>query len=284
MAQLRHSCDVIRRIHNFKMAECKKNLSKRKHLQYLYENVSDDVDFLVSNTSLSQATAYRAISKLKAGEPVQRKKGGGHPRCFGSDDRRRLAQLAHRNRTESGRNLGEEMVKRGSCPVSDRTVRRHLKQMGYWSILPTTVPMLSAENMQKRVELAQKFEDFHWESAIFSYESSIKLFGNTKNVWTDTKKENRAKKPMPLKSPSFMVWGAISVKGQSSLRIVDGSMDHLKYQEVLEDTLLPYVAQNFPDFFVFQQDNAPPYRAKSTVTWMSDVIPHVLPWPARVQT
>ena len=44
--------------------------------------MSDDVDFLVSNTSLSQATVHRISSKLKAGEPVQRKKGGGRPRCF----------------------------------------------------------------------------------------------------------------------------------------------------------------------------------------------------------
>ena len=176
------------------------------------------------------------------------------------------------------------MIKRGSCPVSDRTVQRHLKQMGYWSILPTTVPMLSAVNMQKRVELAPKFEDFHWESAISHMRVRLSCLETRKTCGQIPRKKTVPKKPMPLKLPSFMVWGAISVKGQSSLRIVDGSMDHLKYLEVLEDTLLPYVAQNFPDFFVFQQDNAPTYRAKLTVAWMSDVIAHVLLWPARFQT
>ncbi|MCG8430148.1 MAG: transposase, partial [Candidatus Omnitrophica bacterium] len=273
--------DVTTLVYRFKMADYNNSTGKRTYLQYLYENVSKDVGFLRASTSLSRATVYRTISKISAGESIEHGTGAGRPQIYNPNDRRRLAQLALRNRTESARKLGMLMQLKGSPAASDRTVRRHLNNMQYWSLLPKPVPMLSAENMETRVKWAQDFQDFRWDDVIFSDESAVQLFRNKLTVWTDIKKESRVKKPMPIKSPSLMIWGAISMKGQSELRIIDTTIDQYVYQQVLGDTLLPFVEDNFPDHYVFQHDNAPPHKAKSTVAWMNDVISHVLPWPSK---
>jgi hypothetical protein len=63
---------------------------------------------------------------------------------------------------------------------------------------------------------------------------------------------------------------------------VDGNIPAIKYQNILEDHLWPVVAQHFPQGgYIFQDDNAPVHRARSTVTYkIQNRIPS-LTWPAQ---
>lgn len=62
------------------------------------------------------------------------------------------------------------------------------------------------------------------------------------------------------------IWGGISSQGQTTLAFVDGTINARKYCDILEEHLLKF-ASHLPAGWQFQQNNAPPHRAKITKTW-----------------
>jgi hypothetical protein len=62
---------------------------------------------------------------------------------------------------------------------------------------------------------------------------------------------------------SVMIWGCFNYNGKSILAFIDGTLDSLKYQNILNDYLLPFfIEQNISDP-IFQQDNARPHVSVS---------------------
>ena len=75
-------------------------------------------------------------------------------------------------------------------------------------------------------------------------------------------------------SPSVMVWGSMSYYGVRSLVRLEGRVDALTYQGVLEDHMLFDTQWLIGEEVVFQQDNVPIHTARSTWQWL-----RVLDWP-----
>lgn len=77
----------------------------------------------------------------------------------------------------------------------------------------------------------------------------------------------------------IMVWGAISVHGTSRLHIVEGTMNAVKYIEVLRGRLLPQIREWYGEQpWIFQQDSAPCHMAKAVKTWCAQNDVQLLPW------
>lgn len=55
---------------------------------------------------------------------------------------------------------------------------------------------------------------------------------------------------------------------------IDGKMDGAKYRTILEENLMGWR-------FVFQQDNDPKHKAKSTMEWFKNKHIQVLEWPSQ---
>ena len=79
-------------------------------------------------------------------------------------------------------------------------------------------------------------------------------------------------------SPGVIVWGAISKNGRKTFCFIEGNINALKYQKVLEDNLLPILVENES---LFQQDNATPHKAKSTAEWIESRNIQTLDWPTK---
>ena len=78
-----------------------------------------------------------------------------------------------------------------------------------------------------------------------------------------------------------MTWAAISGFGRVSLVFVEGRMDSKKYQDMLEDGLIPFL-RRFPHLnFIYQQDNAAIHVSCSTKNWMQQRNITTMEWPAR---
>jgi hypothetical protein len=80
---------------------------------------------------------------------------------------------------------------------------------------------------------------------------------------------------------SVNVWGCISVRGPGVLCVVEQRLNANVYVNILEQIMLPFVAQAFPDHFIFQQDNCPIHTSAIAQNWFRDNDINVLPWPSR---
>ena len=85
-----------------------------------------------------------------------------------------------------------------------------------------------------------------------------------------------------VKHPAMlMVWGCMSSEGLGQLEFVEGTINSLKYQDILRDGLLSSLDLLTKDGSpIFQQDLASAHNSKSTKEWLVAHSIDVLDWPA----
>lgn len=74
-----------------------------------------------------------------------------------------------------------------------------------------------------------------------------------------------------------MVWGCITSEGPGELFVIDGYMNSVKYQKML-DVIMPSANNLLGENYLFQQDNTPCHKATATMGWFTDHDVEVLPW------
>ena len=75
-------------------------------------------------------------------------------------------------------------------------------------------------------------------------------------------------KERPRPQFEVMILRCISWFCHGTVTAVNGNINAIKYQNILEDNLWPVIAQHFPQGgYIFQDDNAPVHRARSTVAY-----------------
>lgn len=81
---------------------------------------------------------------------------------------------------------------------------------------------------------------------------------------------------------SVMVWGCMSAQGLGELAFIDGIVNSEKYQQILENNLLPSIdkLKNTHGEYVFQQDGASCHTSKSTKVWLENHGLHPMHWPS----
>ena len=79
---------------------------------------------------------------------------------------------------------------------------------------------------------------------------------------------------------SVMVWAGIYHDGRTQLKIVQGTLNAVKYRDdILDPIVLPFLQhRNF--YHVFQHDNARCHVVRVCQDFMNENHIHVLPWPA----
>lgn len=244
-------------------------------LQELWNKGHQDRKKLFKLTGYSLPTIDRILKKLRAGESLERKKGSGRAPFLKPNDRRKLVQLTRKNDMVTSSDLRAKLINSGSPDVSPRTIRRYLNKSGYFSLAPKAAPLLKSHHKINRVNWCQEHVRTRWNQWIFSDESRFQLFRHQEGHWAKT----RSIVGVPKFGPSIMVWGAISAKGKSDLVIVKGTMDSVKYQEVLasvDDTFKTL----FPRGFTYMKDGATCHTSKSTMAWFHSHRWKVTTWPA----
>ena len=82
---------------------------------------------------------------------------------------------------------------------------------------------------------------------------------------------------------SVPLWGFFTGEAGGKLVRIDGRLTAIKYIDLLEENLLPFIAENYPDRPVrFIHDNSPIHTARIVKRWFDghpDI--QVLPWPAK---
>lgn len=78
-----------------------------------------------------------------------------------------------------------------------------------------------------------------------------------------------------------MIWAGFSAFGKTSLAFIDNRMNSQKYQEMLNQHLLPYLGRFRAANLVLMQDNASVHASKSTKEYLKRNNISTLDWPAR---
>jgi hypothetical protein len=81
------------------------------------------------------------------------------------------------------------------------------------------------------------------------------------------------------------VWGGICSRGKTDLFFIEGKLNSTKYQELLEETLLPAAERLYEDGdWKLMQDHATCHDSKSTQDWLGAHVPDFFDkesWPAK---
>lgn len=80
----------------------------------------------------------------------------------------------------------------------------------------------------------------------------------------------------------ILVWVAISIHGTTNLQIIEGSMNQLKYIDVLKNNLIPQTREWFGEKpWKFQQNWSCCHNARSVKEWCTKNNVELMPWPDR---
>ncbi|KAI5151498.1 hypothetical protein ENBRE01_2177 [Enteropsectra breve] len=77
-----------------------------------------------------------------------------------------------------------------------------------------------------------------------------------------------------------MVWACFDYFGKPKLVFLERGIDSGKYQTVFKEHLLPFLSQRDNGQALFQQDNARPHIAKSSMMWPEANGIECIEWPA----
>lgn len=125
-----------------------------------------------------------------------------------------------------------------------------------------------------------------WERVLWSDETKIELFGHNdvKKIWRKKGEAFQPKNTVPTVKHgggSLMFWGCFSSSGTGNLVAIEGRMNSDDYITILDENLKTSAQRlGLGRRWVFQQDNDPKHKSKSTTTWLQRNKVTLLPWPS----
>lgn len=149
----------------------------------------------------------------------------------------------------------------------------------------------SSDEIAKKNRLAyakahSKWTSKNWNTVIFSDESRFEVCvgDSRKRVLrkaSEAFKSDCLKRTVKFKK-SVMVWGCMSGQGVGHLALIDGIVNSMKYQQILENYLLPSIdaLKGENGVFIFQQDGASCHTSKSTKNWLATKSIAPISWPS----
>lgn len=145
-------------------------------------------------------------------------------------------------------------------------------------------PGLKPNHIQKRFDFALEHVTWtsEWDRVVFSDEKKFNLDGpdGCHAFWTDLQDSPEIFSKRVQGGGSVMVWAGFSKEGKTEIKFISTRMKSADYVRLLQDALIPFGDLTFQGNYTFQQDNAPCYRARSTINWLNEREISVMDWPA----
>jgi transposase len=214
-------------------------------------------------------------TKVQKQGGFNRKAGTGASRKTTGREDRQLVRLTKSNRWLSSKQLQVLWNEASSVDVSASTVRRRLNEKGFSAKIPVKKPLLNLRQRKARVDWAKAHKDWtaeQWRMVIFSDESKFNVISSngSRRVWRKPSEHysNDCVLPTVKHSAYIMVWSCMSCRGLGPLYVVQNTMRKEQCIKVLDNELVPYIHQYFPEEdVIYQDDSAPCHRAKIVTEW-----------------
>lgn len=232
--------------------------------------------------------SHTHVNRVRKLSPVPLPKcRAGRPGTFSDRDRRRFVRLLTSRQFDNA----SQLRKACSLSVSTQTVRNALKTAGLKAVVKVKRPLLKAKHRKARLNFAHKHLNWtmeDWSQVIFSDETKINRMGSDGRVWVWKRKgeerySDRLTKPtVKHGGGNVMIWGTMSIGGVGLMEKIDGIMDGVYYQRILDRNLFKSAQKlHLRHNFIFQQDGDSKHTAKQTTEWFEDHRVKVLNWPSQ---
>nr|XP_006819059.1 PREDICTED: uncharacterized protein LOC102810317 [Saccoglossus kowalevskii] len=168
--------------------------------------------------------------------------------------------------------LANELYNTFGVAVSSTTINREKVKMGWVRsgvVRFRNVHLVKPVNKPKRFKWSAHMiiAEEEFENVVFTGATKIEM------RWASDMSTTKIKRPAEVIHPiSVMIWTGISRKGATKICIFNEEMDSERYQAILNDHLLPYLAHQdmITDHRLMQNPDDPNYTSCSTVRWMKD--------------
>lgn len=173
---------------------------------------------------------------------------------------------------------------------STRTIRRRLKENGYFHRIPAQKELLTEHHKEQRMGFALEHVEWNdeWTTTIFSDEKVFSTDENGKVTLWRTRGTRYAQENVRFRQRSGRItlgfWGCMSSRGPGPLVRTTPHMNSEEYINILSNVMMPYVAETFPGipYVNFIQDNSGVHRSRIVRNWLA-AQPNLrtLNWPAK---
>lgn len=225
--------------------------------------------------NLLRQTVHYQINKHKRTNSVQNLPRKGKKRKTTLKEDRHILREFTKNPALTPKSLELEMKSLQKSSVSERTIRRRLKEYNFGTYTVRKIPFISPKNKLKRFKFAREYVNkplSFWNKVLWTDESSFEFHGSPK-------KKSFRWQTISRGGGSVMFWGCISASGHGDLVPIDGSMNQSKYLDVLNENAFPSGDRLIGNSFIFQQDNAPCHKSKMITKFLNDIGLETLNWP-----
>ena len=232
---------------------------------------------IAERCNVSLKTVYNVRTKLKNGDSMKHKKGGGRKQKLHRNERIRLVFRMKKQPRTSLRTLKSQLKLERGLDVSHETIRRTAKKLGYSKKVAIRGSGITPANEIKRVAWAKKHMNIHWKNMFFSDECSIWLQSGRIMLWT---KGKRPVMNIPRHTPKLHIWGAISSRGTTPIKVFKNNFNSIHYCNVLNEVLLETANALYPDGWKLQEDNSSVHKSKLSESYKKSVMIRTIDWPA----
>lgn len=237
--------------------------------------------------NISRQTIYYQINKYKKTHTTKNAARSGRPRKTTAKADKYIIRQFKQDVLKTHRSVAKELKEAESVDVSERTIRRRLKEAEFGTYISRVIPQITCRNKLKRLEFAKKYidkPDSFWYNVLWSDESTFEFHCSKKKIYVRIPKQLHKKVTPTCERASHgggsvMFWGCVAYNGMGDLVPVDGIMEKGKYLNVLNDHAFPSGDKLIGENFIFQQDNAPCHKAKVITQFLKDVGVNTLDWP-----
>lgn len=161
------------------------------------------------------------------------------------------------------------LLQHNGIDISLRTILRCRIQLG-WTFRGSAYCQLIREaNKEKRLLWARENLDDNFDDVIWTDESSIQMESHRRHSCRKIGQRPR-NKPRPKHPTKVHVWAGISKRGCTQIVIFEGIMDAVLYTGILEQSLIPFIKETYPDHHRFMQDNDPKHTSRHAKQFMED--------------
>jgi hypothetical protein len=159
------------------------------------------------------------------------------------------------------------------------TVGRRLRESKLFCRIARIKEHLSAGHKARRMLFAENNLNFaFWDRTIIVDESTFMTGHKTRTLVrrpiATAYEEKYIVQSAHSGRKSLPVFGLMHAEAIGPLVCIEGTFDSEKYIDILDDIVLPYIEEHFPDgHFYYYQDNSPIHRARTVREWFERNIP-----------